>query len=146
MKRGFSLLEAMVAIALAGVVAATVIATFKGSIDAQSRSKHDWHAFTIAQQNMERWSAIPRTSALLNENSTTTNPGDATDSTCVGQPAGSRHFRVNELGQPSASGVYDLCIKVTDGSPEGALKNVRVVVEYAKTSGGTEHVLLQTIR
>jgi prepilin-type N-terminal cleavage/methylation domain-containing protein len=145
-KRGFSLIEAMVAISLAGVVAATVIATFKGAIDEQSRSKHDWQAFTLAQQQMERWSAMPRTSVLLDENAPSANPGSAADATCSGVTAGERHQRMDGLGNADVNGVYDVCVKVTDGSPEGSLKNVRVVVEYKNATGATEHIMLQTVR
>lgn len=143
---GFSLLEAMVAISLAGVIAATVVATFKGSLDSQARSKHDWQAFTIAQQFMERWASMPRASDLLNENSNTLTPGEGSDLTCSGVPLGERHLKVDELGLAKATGLYNVCVKVTDGSPESSLKNVRVLVEYTNGSGALEHVLLQTVR
>lgn len=145
--RGFSLLEAMVAIVMAGVVAAIVVATFKGSLDEQSRSKNDWQAFTIAQQQMELFAALPRSSAMLNENDTNANPGSVADATCTGVPTGDgRHQRVDALGNLSATGSFDVCVKVTDNKPEGALKYVRVIVDYTGHNGATEHVALQTVR
>lgn len=146
--RGFSLLEAMVALALSGLLAGTVSATFTGSIAQQSKSKHDWEAFTIAQQYMERWSSMPRSSALLDENvaAAAGTPGAAADADCSGVPAGERHRRVDGYGVAKANGVYDVCVKVSDGSPEGILKNVRVVVSWVSSAGATQNVLLQTFR
>ena len=146
MSRGFSLLEAMVALSMAGVLGGTVAATMRGSILEQSRSKHEWEAFTVAQQTMERWSAMPRSSPLMDQNSSTTTPGSSADNTCAGVPGGERHRRVDAYGVPSVNGVYDVCVKVTDGSPETTLKNIRVVVEYRDGSGATANTVLQTYR
>lgn len=143
--QAFSLLEVMVAVALAGVLAATVTATFKGSLDEQARSKHEWQAFTIAQQTMETLSALPRTHELLAHNTqlSASTPGTNADATCP-MALGVQHKMVNGLGD-AASGPYEMCIKVTDGHPSGNLKDVRVVVLY-KTLTGNGNVLLQTLR
>ncbi len=146
MRRGFSLLEAMVAMGLAGVLAGTVSATFKGSILEQAKSRHEWEAFTIAQQTMERWSAMPRASALLDQNSTTSTPGTAADNTCTGVTAGERHKKVDAYGVASVTGAYDVCVKVTDANPEPTLKNVRVIVEFADATGVSRNIVLQTFR
>lgn len=143
--QAFSLLEVMVAVALAGVLAATVTATFKGSLDEQARSKHEWQAFTIAQQMMEKLSALPRSHELLAHNTVLVAgvPGTAADATCP-MGLGAQHKMVNGLGD-DASGPYEMCVKVTDGHPSGNLKDIRVVVLY-KTLTGNGNVLLQTIR
>ena len=143
--RAFSLLEVMVAVALAGVLAGTVVATFKGSLDEQARSKHEWQAFTIAQQTMEKLSALPRSHELLAFNTPLSAgiPGTAADATCP-MAAGEQNKTVNSLGD-NASGPYRMCIKVTDGHPSGNLKDVRVIVLF-KTLTGSGNVILQTIR
>ena len=142
--RGFSLIEVMVALGLAGLLAATVVATFANVLTAQGRSKREWEAFTIAEQQMELLEALPSTASLLAPNSTSAAPGGAADRTCSDISAGAQHFRTNGLGDVVNAGQYDVCIKVTAGNPFGALRNVRVVVLYEY--GGTDGVLLQTIR
>lgn len=142
--RGFSLLEAMVALALSALIAASVVATFKGALDDQGKSKHEWIAFTIAQQTMERLSAASRNSAVLAENDPgRANPGQGTDLQCdLNDPL--THFRVDEFGVAAATGVYDLCWKITADAILN-VRNLRVLVTYPSETG-TSHVLLQTLR
>ncbi len=145
---GFSLLEVMVSVVLAGVLAATVAATFRGSLDEQARSKHEWQGFTIAQQQMELLASLPRTSSLLSGNSpldATNPPGSPGDIECASVASPQQHFRTNELGVPTTSGVYELCWKITDGHPTGSLKNIRVIVLF-RSSAGSGNVVLQTVR
>lgn len=61
-------------------------------------------------------------------------------------PAGERHKRVDGYGVAAADGAYDVCVKVTDASPEPTLKNVRVVVEFVDPNGVKRNVVLQTFR
>lgn len=143
-KRGFSLLEVMVAFALTGVIAATVVASFKGSVDEQARSKHEWQAFTIAQQQMELLMAVAKSSSTLDGDASAAIPGTTADRTCADATATNKR-RVNELGIASAGGAYELCWKIKNGSPVGTLKNIRVVVTYPSGSG-TGNVYVQAIR
>jgi prepilin-type N-terminal cleavage/methylation domain-containing protein len=144
MRRGFSLIEVMVALGLGAVIAATVVATFSSVLGAQGRSKREWEAFTIAEQQLELLASLPSDAGLLAPNSNSTAPGAAADRRCDDIPAGPQHFRTNGLGDVRPSGAYDVCIKVTAGNPFGGLRNVRVVALYE--FGGTDGVLLQTIR
>ncbi|HEY1098953.1 MAG TPA: type II secretion system protein [Myxococcota bacterium] len=143
---GFTLIEVMVAVALAGLVMTSAVSTFKTSLDEQALATREWQAFTIAQQHMEMLSALPRDHTFLtgNNNGATTTPGSDADGTCTGIADGAQHFRVNRLGVKTAGGQYDVCYKVWDGNPIGALRNVRVVVAF--NFQGARHVLLQTIR
>lgn len=143
--RGFTLIEVMVAVGLGGVVMASAVSTFKTSLDEQALSKREWQAFTIAQQNMELLSALPRDHTLLSPNAAgAVVPGSAADATCTDVGAGTQHFRVDGLGKKVTGGQYDVCFKVKEGDPVGSLKNVRVVVTYV--FGVQRHVVLQTVR
>ncbi len=145
--RGFTLVEVMVAVALGGVVMASAVTTFKTSLDEQALGKREWQAFTIAQQYMELLSALPRDHTLLSGNAAegdTTILGSAADGTCESVGEGVQNFRVDGLGTRATGGQYTVCFKIKEGSPFGALKNVRVVVTY--TFAGARHVLLQTVR
>jgi len=144
MARAFSLIETMVALAISGVLAATVVSTFSAALNEQAKSKRDWAAFTIAQQNMELLASLPKGAAELSANSNAANPGNAADRICTDIPDGLQHFRTNELGVKTAGGAYDVCMRVTAGNPLGSLNNIRVVVTY--DFGGTHAVQLQSIR
>jgi prepilin-type N-terminal cleavage/methylation domain-containing protein len=144
-RAGFSLVEVMVAIGLSGLVVGTAVVAFRDSIVNQATAKHEWVAFSIAQQRMELLASIPTSSLALVQNTTSAiDAGTDADAVCD-MPLGSQHFRVNDLGVPTADGVYELCWRVTDGSPSAALKNIRVVVKYPVFSG-SRHVIVQTIR
>jgi len=141
----FSLVEVMVAMALAGVVVASAVTSFKYSLDEQALAKREWLAFTVAQQQMEILASLPTTHPLLTANvSSAVAAGTPADAICTDVPPGTQHFRVNGLGDVATDGQFDVCFRVTDGSPLGSKKNVRVVVVYQ--SGGARHVMLQTIR
>ena len=116
-------------------------------MDEQGRSKKEWQSFTIAQQVMEQWASMPRSSALLDENDSGNQAaGTEADGTCAGIPDGDRHYRADELGNKVTTGPYEVCVKITSGSPEPGLVNVRVVVVYTDNNTGSRHVLLQTAR
>jgi prepilin-type N-terminal cleavage/methylation domain-containing protein len=141
----FSLIEVMVAMGIGGVIVASAVTSFKFSLDEQARAKREWQAFTIAQQQMEVLSSLPTTHALLSANvSSAVAAGSDADATCDGIANGLQRKRVDGLGTASATGQFDLCVKITDGSPFGSKKNIRVVVLF--DAGGKRHVLLQTIR
>lgn len=142
--KGFSLVEVMVALSIAGILGATSVATFKGSLDESARSKHEWIAFTLAQKQMELLLSAPKNAAALQGDSSTAAPGSTADETCADADA-SRRSRVTELGTPSATGAYVLCWKVKAGSPSGDLRNIRVVVTFPLFQG-SDHVFLQAIR
>ena len=142
--KGFSLVEVMVAMAIAGVLGATSVATFKGSLDESARSKHEWIAFTLAQKQMELLLSAPKNAAALQGDSATASPGSAVDESCAdAEPA--RTSRLTELGAASSTGPYVLCWKVKAGSPSGDLRNIRVVVTFPLFQG-SDHVFLQAIR
>jgi Tfp pilus assembly protein PilV len=144
-RAAFSLVEVMVAMGLSGLVVGTAVVAFHDSIVNQATAKHEWMAFSIAQQRMELLSSIPTGSLALVQNTTTAiDAGTDVDAVC-NMPLGDQHFRVNELGVATADGVYELCWRVTDGSPSAALKNIRVIVKYPVFSG-SRHVIVQTIR
>jgi prepilin-type N-terminal cleavage/methylation domain-containing protein len=142
--RGFSLIEVMVAMGLGGVIVASAVTTFKYALDEQALAKREWQAFTIAQQQMEVLAALPTTHPLLVGNAGPANAGTPADAFCNDIPAGAQHFRTDGLGNTSSIGAFDVCYRITDGSPIGSKKNVRVVVNY--DSGGKRHVILQSIR
>lgn len=142
--RAFSLIEVMVAVGLGGVIVASAVTTFKYALDEQALAKREWQAFTVAQQQMEILAAVPTTHPLLTSNAGSSNAGARADAVCNDIPVGLQHFRTDGLGNPSSSGAFDVCYRVTDGSPLGSKKNVRVVVNY--DSGGKRHVILQSIR
>jgi hypothetical protein len=83
--------------------------------------------------------------ALVN-NSTAVNLGTTADATCEGLPA-SLVRRVNTFGVADPKGFFELCWRVTVGSPARELRNIRVIVNYPKmASQEVAHVVLQTIR
>lgn len=144
--RGFSLLEVMVAMAIAGIFVSNAVSAFAGSIHANADAKRSWVAFTIAQQQMEILSAIPVTALALAHNSTAVNLGKTADASCNGLPA-SLIRRVNTFGVADPKGFFELCWRVTVGSPARELRNIRVIVNYPKmASQEVAHVVLQTIR
>ncbi len=143
-EKGFSLVEVMVALALGGVITATAVTSFKASLDEQGISKRDWEAFTIAQQTMELVSSVPLTDNRLAPNSTASTPGALADAECASITSTMQHFKTNALGIVTSDGPFEVCIKVNNGSPFGALRNIRVVVLY--TAVGARNVMLQTIR
>ena len=144
-RQAFSLVEAMVALALAGVIAASVAASFQGALVEQEDARHEWVGFTIAQQRMELLASMPRGSADLIENSTQPDPGSDDDATCADVANGPRHLTVNALGIPDLNGVYEVCWKVNGNHPIGNVSNIRVVVTWP-TRSGRGHVLMQTVR
>jgi prepilin-type N-terminal cleavage/methylation domain-containing protein len=142
----FSLIEVMVALALGGVIVAGAVAAFRESLVAEAAAKHEWIAFSVAEQQMELLSTMPRDGALLAGNvAAGAAPGLAADALCSDIPFGPQHFKVDALGAKTTSGEYEMCLRITDGNPSGALKNVRVVVLYP-SFGAAGHVVLQTIR
>lgn len=144
--RGFSLLEVMVAVAVAGLSIAAAVSSFKHSLDEQARAKKEWQAFTIAEQRMELLAALPATHPFLTPNSAagSIRAGSIEDADCSEVTNVAQHSRVNGLGITEATGFFDLCTKVTAGDPSGNLLNVRTFVTYEL--GGKQHVVLQTIR
>jgi prepilin-type N-terminal cleavage/methylation domain-containing protein len=142
----FSLVEVMVALALGGVVVAGAVAAFRESLVAEAAAKHEWIAFSVAEQQMELLSTMPRDGALLAGNvAAGAAPGLAADALCSDIAFGPQRFKVDALGAKTTSGEYEMCLRITDGNPSGALKNVRVVVLYP-SFGAAGHVVLQTIR
>ena len=60
-RRAFSLVEVMVALALSGLVVGTAVIAFHDSVVNQATAKHEWVAFSIAQQRMELLASSPKT-------------------------------------------------------------------------------------
>lgn len=148
--RAFTLLETLVALGLFGVLVASVVSTFSGSIQLQGKSRQEWAAFSLAQQQLELLTSLPPTSPMLVPNSPLVAgvlPGSEVDATCSTIPVGAAHFRTDpfSFNRDVSSGTFEVCTKVSQGSPFGALLNIRVVVLYP-TKTGTGHVLLHTIR
>lgn len=129
---------------LGGVIVATAVTSFKFALDEQALAKREWQAFTIGQQRMELLAALPTTHSLLTGNVSATNAGSTADGTCDDIAGGAQHFRTNGLGDAESGGQFDVCFRITDGSPIGSKKNVRVVVVYDYQ--GKRHVMLQAIR
>jgi prepilin-type N-terminal cleavage/methylation domain-containing protein len=147
--RGFSLIEAMISIAIAATVSTTALNIFKQTIDDQQRASREWSAFTIAEQRMELLANAPSNSSLLNDiviDAAT--PGSDADKTCAGGVDGSlsSDMLVDQLGNQNSGGVFQLCWKITAGNPQGSLRNVRVVVTFPTNEGGKGNVYLQTFR
>lgn len=141
----FSLIEAMVAIAIAGLAAAAVTAAFQGALVEQEDARHEWAGFTIAQQRMELLASMPRGAADLDANSTHPDPGGDADATCDDVSMGPRHYRVDAIGLAHQDGVYEVCWKVNANHPVGNVNNIRVIATWP-TRSGRGHVLLQTVR
>jgi hypothetical protein len=135
----------MVAIGLAGVIAAAVTVAFQGALVEQEDARHEWAGFTIAQQRMELLASMPRGAADLTANSTHAQPGSDADATCDDVPMGPRHYRVDDLARPAADGFYEVCWKVNANHPIGNVQNIRVVATWP-TRSGRGHVLMQTVR
>lgn len=129
---------------LGGVIVASAVTTFKYALDEQALAKRDWQAFTLAQQRMEILASLPTTHPLLVGNVGGAKAGTAADAFCDDVPLGAQHLKLDGLGNEVPTGAFDVCYRITDGSPFGSKKNVRVVVTY--NSGGERHVMLQTIR
>jgi prepilin-type N-terminal cleavage/methylation domain-containing protein len=149
--RGFSLIEAMVALAASAVVTTTAITIFKTTIDEQSKASHEWSAFTIAEQRMELLANAPRNSSLLDDtvaDASGVTPGSVADQQCTSGVDGklTADMKVDMLGVASSNGSFELCWKMTAGSPSGSLRNVRVIVTYPKGNGTRGYVFLQTFR
>lgn len=149
--RGFTLIEALMALVLAAVVVATAIGTLGAASRNQRDQRHAWLAFSIAQSLMEQLAAIDRGSSRLTDSQDDTIPdaqlGTSADAQCTSgvDQTLSVDMKVDDFGSADSTGNYTLCWKITDGFPTGALKTIRVVVGYP-TQGGTDHVLLQLIR
>jgi type II secretory pathway pseudopilin PulG len=143
--KAFSLVEAMVAIAIAGLIAATVTAAFQGALVEQADARHEWAGFTIAQQRMELLASMPRGAADLDANSTHPEPGSAADATCDDVPMGPRRYLVDAAGLASPTGDYEVCWKVNANHPIGNVNNIRVIATWP-TRSGRGHVLMQTVR
>jgi len=142
------MIEAMIALAISGVVSATALNIYKTTMDDHAKAAHEWSAFTIAQSRMELLANAPRNSSLLNDTAAdSASPGTTADQTCSGGVDGklSTDMRVDALGRASAGGAFELCWKVTNGSPQGSLRNIRVVATYP-ANGTRKSVFLQTFR
>jgi prepilin-type N-terminal cleavage/methylation domain-containing protein len=149
--RGFTLIEALAALALAGVVVASAISTVSTALRTQADGRHAWLAFSIAQSKMEELAAVDRLDPVVDDTVPDTlslgELGTPADAQCDNGVDGrlTTDMRVNEFGTQTGVGKYRLCWKVTAGFPTGALKTIRVVAEYP-SQGGTDSVMLQLIR
>ncbi len=159
---GFTLIETMISLAMAGLVVATAVVTYNAAQRQTKNQKGEWLAFTIAQQQLEMFGSMPSEAPVLADSQadgvSDTLFGTPADADCsVGVDGGlTGDYKVNELGRADPSGLYRLCWKITDGSPQGTLKNIRVIAGYptisaALTEGnatvqGMDYVILQLIR
>jgi prepilin-type N-terminal cleavage/methylation domain-containing protein len=146
--RGFSLIEAMVALSISAIIGLSAIVAFKQTVSVATNNEHAWVAFTLAEKRMELLSGAASSATILNDITVdAAPPGSDGDHTCasgVDGPAPA-DIRVDEEGKPSATGAYELCWKVTQNDPLGQLRNIRVVATYP-VDGARRHVFLQTIR
>lgn len=140
--RGFTLIEAMVSLAIAGLALAGSLALFSTSQQQSSRQEKELVAFTIAQQKIELLSSVPRGSPLLQS----TVSGDVQDpSPLVGVDGPVLAERkVNALGDPATDGPYLVYWKV---EPEiGSLVRVKVYVRFPPVDVEANHVAVETFR
>lgn len=149
--KGFTLIEAVISLTIAGLVVASAISTYRVAQLQQRDQKGEWIAFTVAQQQMELLGSMPKESISLDDDTgdgiSAALFGTKDDANCDVGVDGSltADMKVNETGRADASGNYLLCWKVTDGSPQGTLKNIRVIGGYGPP-GDRSYVLLQVIR
>lgn len=140
--RGFTLIESMVSLAVAGLALAGSLALFSTSTRQGQRQERELVAFTIAQQKIELLASVPKGSPLL----VSSQPGDVNDPGLVegvdGPPPAERF--VNGLGDPSPTGEYLVYWKV---EPEiGSLARIRVYVRFPPVDVEANHVVLETFR
>lgn len=139
--RGFSMLEALVALAIAAIVITSSAALFLHSIRSSADPGRRFSALTIAEQRMELLASVPANSPLL----TNSEAGVITDpdpSAGVDGPAAANR-RVNERGEPDASGMFEVYWKIEN--PVGTLRHIAVYCRY-NSSEGASHVVLETYR
>lgn len=147
--RGFTLMEAVVALTLASLILVGALGSYANAQHARAAGHHEWTAFTIAQTQLEVLASTPADHANLQDvvADTVSSIGSDADAQCDngvdGRP--SPLMRVNDLGEARSDGLYTLCWKITGGNPFGTLKNIRVIAGYP-AQGSRRHVLLQTIR
>jgi prepilin-type N-terminal cleavage/methylation domain-containing protein len=150
--RGFSLIEAMAALALAGIIGGAIVGIFTGAVRDGGDQGAEWQAVSIAQQQMERLAALPKnlsslTPDLVDSTADTQTPGSLADRNCTGGVDGrlTPDMKVNELGVPDPNGRFTLCWKNTANHPTGVLINTRVIVTFAGRVG-QRNVMMQTLR
>jgi prepilin-type N-terminal cleavage/methylation domain-containing protein len=141
--RGFTLIEAMVSMAVASFALAGSLALCSTGQKQASRQDKELSAFTIAQQKMEMLSSVPVKSPLL----ASTVTGDVNDASALtgvdGPPVAERS--VDALGLPNAAGPYLVYWKI---EPEGTsdLRRVKVYVRYPPVDVEANRVALETFR
>ena len=124
--RGFNMIEAMTALAIASTSMMGIIGLQVAAVRDVAVQNHAFNCFGIAQQKIELISGVPPTSTMLLDSES----GDIeqeTPSAGVDGPAiGDR--RVNQIGDPSSAGKYQVYWKIGDG--QYSTKQVRVYCEY----------------
>jgi len=149
--RGFTLLEAMISMAIAGIVVSAALTSYRVGIAQSADQRREWNAFTIAQQRIELLSSFSPAAPDLSDNApdtiSPTQIGTGVDTDCSNGVDGSLSvdMKVDALGFPNANGRYMLCWKVTPGSPAGNLLNLRVVTGYLDDFGNRQFLLLQNV-
>ena len=131
--KGFTLIEAMVALGISSIVIVSAMATFRIGLSKQSNQNYDWFAFTLAQQHLELLSAVDASSPDLSDNS-----GDAVapaefgrqaDATCA-TGVDQLNYYDRAGNRAAAADKFVVCYKITDDATTN-MKYVRVVVGYA---------------
>jgi prepilin-type N-terminal cleavage/methylation domain-containing protein len=138
--KGFTLIEVMVAAALLAVVGTVGLATFQAASGQQGKNRHEWIAFSIAQQRMELLSAAPKAAAIMTPKAT----DDLSTNSCAGVDV-ERSYKVDQYGMPNVNGLYQLCWKIVGDVPIGNTRTVEVLVFYPP-GGGNNRVQLRTVR
>jgi prepilin-type N-terminal cleavage/methylation domain-containing protein len=140
--KGFTLIESMVSIAIAGLALAGSLALFSTSTRQAQRQERELVAFTIAQQKIELLSSVPKGSPLLAQ----VEVGDVNDPSLFAGVDGPLPAlrRVDGFGDPRVDGEYVVYWKV---EPEfGSLSRVRVYVRFPPVDVEANHVVLETLR
>lgn len=141
--RAFGLIEAMSAIAVAGIAFTAAIGLYVSAMRQAALQKHEFIALSIAQQKMEMLASVPLNSPLLS-NSSGGDVHDASPESGVDGPDTDSQ-QVNGIGEPDPDGPYRVYWKIENTS--GSIRSVVVYTRYPSPADSVNnYVSLETMR
>lgn len=153
--RGFTLIEAMVALGISSIVILSAMSTFRIGITRQTDQGNSWMAYTLAQKWIEILSAFDATSSMLQDTVddavTPAEFGSTADATCATGADWLLYRNREGVNTGTVADKYVVCGKIADDDPNN-MKIVRVVAGY-NADGTTvtdlttpNYIILQVMR